>query len=106
MHAQGDVTSLPQAAATATLNVEVMLQSYINPTSEVCKGGNCDVLGGACDIIFTFCLRTVGSSSCLATTTTDDVVDDNFAFSSQIVNDLGINNPLVFSNLTVSVSTD
>ena len=98
-------SSLLQGAASATLNVEVMLHSYTNPTSEDCNGGNCeDESDGICDNVFTFCLRTVGRSSCLATITTDELENmDIFTFTPTITNILDISNPLVFSNIEVTV---
>ena len=92
-----------QATASATLNVEVMLHSYSNPTSEDCDGGNCEGLIGTCDNVFTFCLRTVGGSSCLARITTDELENDDFTFTPTTLDALGISNPLVFSNIAVMV---
>ena len=101
-----------QAAATASFNVEVMLHSYSNPTHGYCGGQHCEgLLGqfllGDCDNAFTFCLRrsTAGNSSCISSTSTSVVHNnDDFTFTSDILNTLGITNPLVFSNLFVTVS--
>jgi len=106
------VQSTLQAAATATFNVEVMLHSYSNPTHGYCGGQHCEgLLGqfflGVCDNAFTFCLRrsTAGNSSCVSSTSTSVVPNnDDFTFTSDILNTLGITNPLVFSNLLVMVS--
>ena len=89
--------------ASAKLNVEVMLHSYSNPTSEVCNGGNCDGLFGTCDNVFIFCLRIIRHSSCSGMTTTDDLEDDDFSFTPANIATLEIRNPLIFSNLTVTV---
>ena len=101
-----------QAAATASFNVEMMLHSYSNPTHGYCGGQHCEgLLGqfflGDCDNAFTFCLRrsTAGNSSCVSSTSTSVVRNnDDFTFTSDILNTLGITNPLVFSNLLVTVS--
>ena len=96
--------SLLKAVARASLNVEAMLHSYSNPTSEDCDGGNCEGVSGTCDNVFTFCLQMIGSTSCIATTTTDDLENDIFMFNKVNADNLGIINPLVYSNLIVSVS--
>lgn len=93
-----------QGVASATLNVEVRLHSYSNPTSEECDGGNCDGFFGTCDNHFTFCIGRVGSTSCL-----DLVIaeygweDDSITFTPAIVAELGLTNPLVFTGLDASV---
>jgi hypothetical protein len=92
--------------SSATLTVEVDLISYRNPNSEDCNGGNCDgVYYGTCDNVFHFCLRVVGSQSCLASLGTNYVQDDSMTFSSYDLSRLGISNPLVFSSISTSVSS-
>ena len=89
-----------QACSTARQTVQVQLVSYNNPDSEDCDGGNCEgVPGGTCDNIFQFCLRAVGSVTCLSTITTVDIENDSFTFTQSDLNELEISNPLVFTSI-------
>ena len=82
----------------------MQLISYSNPSSEDCNGGNCEGVVGTCDNIFQFCLRAVGFFSCLSVITTDDIEEDMiFSFGSSELSDLGISNPLQFSNIATTV---
>ena len=83
--------------------MEVELIFYLNPTSDDCKGENCDETFGTCDNVFHFCLRVVGGVSCLASLGTNYVEDDSMTFSSHELSRLGISNPLVFSRISTSV---
>ena len=56
-------------------------------------------------IFFIFCLRAVGSVTCLSTITTNDIEDDSFTFTQSVLNELGISNPLQFANILPGVST-
>ena len=82
----------------------MQLIRYSNPTSEDCDGGYCDEFPGPCENIFEFCLRTVGGSSCLSEISTDDIEDDIFTFGPSELDDLGISNPLQFTNIATTVS--
>ena len=88
------------------LRVDLDLVSYSNPTSEDCDGGNCEgVLGGTCDNRFSFCVREVGSFLCLVTlTSTSDIEDDSFTFSTAELGDLGLGNPMRFNSVQAAVS--
>ena len=100
------MVNFSQTYSSATLTVEVDLISYHNPTSENCNGGNCEgVYYGTCDNVFHFCLRVVGSEFCLASLGTNYVQDDSMTFNSYDLSRLGISNPLVFSNISTSVSS-
>ena len=100
----------PQAVASATLNVEVTLVSYSNPTSQDCRDCHCEAScqastgSGTCDNVFSFCLRNVGSPSCFTTIVTEEIHNDSFLFSTpEIINILGIANPLTYSGIRTSV---
>ena len=86
--------------------MEVRLHSYSNPQSRDCDGDTCDpdILGAECDNIFLFCLRAAGSGSCLNMITTDEISEDTLSFSASQLSELGISNPLRFSDITTSVS--
>ena len=57
-----------------------------------------------CDNVFEFCLRTVGASSCLMPPiTSNDITDDVFTFGAVELGLLGLSNPLVFNDISVSV---
>lgn len=92
-----------QGTASATINVEVFLNSYSNPSSDDCDGGNCDGFFGTCDNIFAFCVGHVGSTVCLDSVIGGIVEDDSFTFTPARVAALGISNPLVFTDLDTSV---
>ena len=86
----------------AQVDVEVYLESYSNPDHDDCDGGHCETFDNVCDNIFEFCLREVGSSSCLATITTEDIPQDEFMFGDDELEVLGISNPLQFPDISTS----
>ena len=86
------------------MTVEVQLISYSNPESQDCNGDSCDVLG-ECDNEFDFCVRTIGSSQCLVTLSSDEISDDSLTFTNDELNELAISNPLRFSSISTTVST-
>ena len=100
----------PQTLCVAELEVQVKLLSYSNTRQLTCEPGNCGdgglILEGACDNMFEFCVREVGTTSCLASKETSDISSDELTFSSSELDILGISNPVVFSNLPQSVSID
>ena len=84
--------------------MEVRLHSYSNPQSRECDGDDCDDVGG-CDNIFEFCLRAAGSDFCLTDKIiTGEISEDTLSFSASQLSELGISNPLRFSDITTSVS--
>ena len=91
----------PSCMQVVEVTLEVTLESYSNPDHEECGGEHCEgIFGGECDNIFTFCLRSIGSPSCLETLTTNDITADEFTFGDSELETLGINNPLEFSVIT------
>jgi len=57
-----------------------------------------------CDNVFSFCLHNVGSPSCFTTIVTEEIHNDSFLFSTpEIINNLGIANPLAYSGIRTSV---
>ena len=83
------------------------LESYNNPTSEECIGGHCEgssITGGDCDNIFEFCLRPRGGGSCLQTITSNEISEDRITFTPSQLSQLGLSNPLLFSEISTSVS--
>ena len=95
-----------QIDTEATLDVEISLVRYRNPNSEDCDGNNCESsLSGTCDNLFTFCLRTTGTSTCsYQISSTNDIEDDDFSFTSSILSQIGLSNPLGFRSIAPTVS--
>ena len=84
-----------------------MLLSYSNTGKLTCDDDCTDgvsITEGACDNMFEFCVREVGTTSCLASKETGDISSDELTFSSSELDTLGVSNPVVFSNLPRSVS--
>ena len=82
------------------------LFSYDNPSSAECDGDHCEgLLGGTCDNQFDFCVRTVGSSQCLVTLSSDEIEDDSLTFTIDELDDLSISNPLRFTSIATTVSS-
>ena len=63
------------------------------------------LLGGTCDNQFDFCVRTVGSSQCLVTLSSDEIEDDSLTFTIDELDDLSISNPLRFTSIATTVSS-
>lgn len=98
--------------------LQVLLETYQNPTSEDCDGCNCELLNSFCDSLFgrspcdnrfTFCLQradALTSSQCTYGTITsaNDLEDDSFSFSNSITSQLGLINPLSFTPIPSGVS--
>ena len=61
------------------------------------------LLGGTCDNQFDFCVRTVGSSQCLVTLSSDEIEDDSLTFTIDELDDLSISNPLPASSVCMCV---
>ena len=85
-----------------------MLNSYSNPDNDHCAGGHCELIPlvqGPCDNQFEFCLRVVGSSSCLTHTITSQglIEADEIMFTKDDLEQLGINNPLQVLGIATSV---
>ena len=84
-----------------------MLNSYSNPDNEQCAGGHCELIPlvqGPCDNQFEFCLRVVGSSSCLTSTITSQGLEaDEIMFTEGDIEQLDISNPLQFFGIPTSV---
>ena len=82
-----------------------MLHSYVNPFSLDCEGKICDVVfGPECDNIFQFWLREVGGACLMEPITSDDISEDDFTFGADELERLEISNPLLFPNISPSVS--
>ena len=63
------------------------------------------LLGGTCDNQFDFCVRTVGSSQCLVTLSSDEIEDNSLTFTIDELDDLSISNPLRFTSIATTVSS-
>lgn len=82
-----------------------MLHSYVNPFSNDCEGNDCDLTFGIeCDNVFEFCLREVGGTCLAERITSDDISEDDFTFGADEIERLDISNPLLFPNISPSVS--
>ena len=82
------------------------LFSYDNPSHAECDGDHCEgLLRGTCDNQFDFCVRTVGSSQCLVTLSSDEIEDDSLTFTIDELDDLSISNPLRFTSIATTVSS-
>ena len=82
------------------------LESYNNPNSEDCEGDHCDgssIAGGMCENIFEFCLRSRGGGSCLVILTSNEISEDTITFTPSQLSQLGLSNPLLFSDISTSV---
>ena len=89
----------------ATVDLEITLVRYRNPSSLACNGGDCDLFSGTCDNLFTFCLRAAGTSACTyEVSSTDGITDDDFLFTSSILSQIGLSNPTEFRNIAPTVS--
>ena len=99
----------------AKVDVYVQLHSYLNPRSHDSNGEDCDYVyffttsTKTCENGFEFCLQSTSSSDndCpygKKSTGKKFIENDNFEFTTNIVSDLGIQNPLVFSDLPPEVS--
>ena len=95
-----------QVGTEATLDLEISLVRYSNPNSEDCDGGNCESSTlGTCDNLFTFCLRTSGTSACsYEISSTNDIEDDDFSFTSSVLSQIGLSNPIGFRSIAPTVS--
>lgn len=92
--------------STATLDVEVRLHSYSNPTHEDCSGLPCDI-DGSCDNMFEFCVgvNTPQGFRCFSPKRISDVIsDDVLTFNESALIELGVSNPLSFYDISTSVS--
>ena len=84
-----------------------MLNSYSNSDNEYCNGGHCESfpsVEGPCDNEFMFCLRVVGSTSCLTPAITSEYLEANeIMFTEDDLATLGISNPLQFFGIATTV---
>ena len=66
----------------------------------------CDVTFGfeGCENEFEFCLREVGGACVSSRITSDDISEDDFTFGADEIERLDISNPLLFFNISTSVS--
>ena len=106
------------ASGQGFFTMQVLLETYRNPTSEDCDGCNCEVLNsdinifchpplGTCDNIFTFCLRIADTSQCTFGSPFTSAIyeNDDFSFTSRnVLRQLQISNPLTFSSIPAGVS--
>lgn len=93
-----------------TINLDVSLGMYVNPTSEDCDGGNCEaVIDGVCDNVFMFCLQEVNSAASPCNhgrISTNDIESDSFSFTAtSVLNMLGLSSNIVsFMEVVPTVS--
>ena len=84
-----------------------MLNSYSNSDNEQCDGGHCEFVpfpGGSCDNRFQFCVRVVGSSSCLTPPIISGFLEaEEIMFTEDDLEMLDISNPLQFFGISTTV---
>ena len=99
-------TSCIQNYSLARLDIEVRLDSYSNPSSEDCDSLPCDIVGPrTCDNEFNFCLAQRGTDVCSSNIITSGILsDDSFTFGALELSQLSISNPLLFSDVSTTVS--
>lgn len=91
-----------QIPGKCVIDIEVQLYSYSNPSQDSdytpCVDGNCSNE-------FQFCMRPRYTSDCRHGQVTTNVTTRNsFSFTPAVLSQLGIMNPLLFSNFTPQVS--
>lgn len=96
-----------QIPGECIINIEVQLDSYsLNPLSR----HSCANVSGLCSNVFHFCLRPrnrLGDCRYGEVTTNVVTTNESFSFTSpEVLSELGIMNPLVFSHFTPQVSHD
>lgn len=95
------VLTLLQDLAVGGIVLRVQLHSYRNPSHLDTEGDRCDSLGTrTCENKFKFCLTRSSSTTCLYRIAPSSYyADDDFTFTSSVISQLGITNPLVFTNV-------
>ena len=99
-----DLSSSQTYSTAAEVDVEIRLESYSNTNHLECGGAHCEAVSTFCDNMFEFCVREVGSSSCLSSIITDYIENDELTFSDEELETLGIDNPVRFSDISSMVS--